>query len=237
MYIKHIYHTLTHTLLHKIHEVLGSKLLACILGLPDYPEGILIFNLVCMRWALYTRGIVWCSKSLGHVSKTHTHMHNLESNVKTEENCQNHVTTKTRTKDLIDIHTLIHEKAAVLGLPVDLIKAISVFFLYLETAWRLMTIIFIYRNRKISFSCIPSDVFDISIFNLQSFEEARLAMLVVRPVMLVTDESCHRWYSNFQKDDIPSLRWHVSLNSPSSDFMKMWNGMWSCGHLKCCFEE
>ncbi|KAF3966674.1 hypothetical protein CMV_009243 [Castanea mollissima] len=56
-----------------------------------------------------------------------------------------------------------------------------------------------------------------------SFEEARLAMLVVRPVMLVTDESCHCWYSNFQKDDIPSLRWHVSLNSPSSDFMKMWN--------------
>ncbi|KAM3700986.1 hypothetical protein ACJW31_05G139100 [Castanea mollissima] len=48
-------------------------------------------------------------------------------------------------------------------------------------------------------------------------------MLVVRPVMLVTDESCHCWYSNFQKDDIPSLRWHVSLNSPSSDFMKMWN--------------
>lgn len=80
------YTNTTHTLLHKIHEVLGSKLLACILGLPDYPEGILIFNLVCMRWALYTRGIVWCSKSFGHVSKTHTHMHNLESNVKTEEN-------------------------------------------------------------------------------------------------------------------------------------------------------
>uniref|UniRef100_A0A2N9J765 AMP-dependent synthetase/ligase domain-containing protein n=1 Tax=Fagus sylvatica TaxID=28930 RepID=A0A2N9J765_FAGSY len=52
-----------------------------------------------------------------------------------------------------------------------------------------------------------------------SFEEAKLAMLVVRPVMLVTDESCQcRWYLNFQNDDIPSLRWHVSLNSHSSDF-------------------
>ena len=159
------YTNTTHTLLHKIHEVLGSKLLVCILGLPDYPKGILILNLVCMRWALCTRGMVWCSKSFGHVSKTHTHMHNLESNVKTEENYLNHVTTKTRTKYLIDIQTLIHEKAAVLGLPVDLIKAISV-FLYLETAWRLMTIIFIYRIRKVSFSCIPTDVFDISIFNL-----------------------------------------------------------------------
>ena len=37
--------------------------------------------------------------------------------------------------------------------------------------------------------------------------------------MLVADESCQcRWYSNFQNDDVPSLRWHVSLNPHSSDF-------------------
>ncbi|KAE7996058.1 hypothetical protein FH972_000807 [Carpinus fangiana] len=55
-----------------------------------------------------------------------------------------------------------------------------------------------------------------------SVEEARLAMLVVKPIMLVTDESCQRWYSKLQKNGIPSLRWHVSLNFPS-DFMKTWN--------------
>ncbi|XP_062161754.1 2-succinylbenzoate--CoA ligase, chloroplastic/peroxisomal [Alnus glutinosa] len=56
-----------------------------------------------------------------------------------------------------------------------------------------------------------------------SVEEARLAMLVVKPIMLVTDESCQRWYSILQNTDVPSLRWHVSLNFPSSDFMKTWN--------------
>ncbi|XP_027339571.1 2-succinylbenzoate--CoA ligase, chloroplastic/peroxisomal isoform X2 [Abrus precatorius] len=55
-----------------------------------------------------------------------------------------------------------------------------------------------------------------------SFEEARLAMEAVRPVMFVTDESCYTWYSKLHQNDIPSLKWHVLLDSPSSDFT-MWN--------------
>ncbi|KAJ1420900.1 AMP-dependent synthetase/ligase [Sesbania bispinosa] len=56
-----------------------------------------------------------------------------------------------------------------------------------------------------------------------SFEEAKLAMTAVRPVMLVIDESCYEWYLKLQQNDIPSLRWHVLLDSPSSDFTKKWN--------------
>ncbi|KAK7246147.1 hypothetical protein RIF29_41007 [Crotalaria pallida] len=56
-----------------------------------------------------------------------------------------------------------------------------------------------------------------------SFEEARLAMISVRPVMLVLDESCNTWYLELMKNDIPSLRWHVLLDSPSLDFTKKWN--------------
>lgn len=50
-------------------------------------------------------------------------------------------------------------------------------------------------------------------------------MLLVRPVILVTDESCQSWYSNLQNNDITSLRWHVSFTSPSSDCMKTWKGI------------
>ncbi|KAI4299709.1 hypothetical protein L6164_033141 [Bauhinia variegata] len=57
-----------------------------------------------------------------------------------------------------------------------------------------------------------------------SFEEAKLAMTAVRPAMLVTDESCYMWYLNLQKNDIPTLRWHVLLGSPSSEFIK-WNAL------------
>ncbi|KAM7270099.1 hypothetical protein ACFE04_029313 [Oxalis oulophora] len=56
-----------------------------------------------------------------------------------------------------------------------------------------------------------------------SFNEARLAMLSIRPVMLVTDESCSYWSSELQSNDVPSLRWHVSLDSPSSDFVSLFN--------------
>ncbi|CAK8531127.1 unnamed protein product [Lathyrus sativus] len=56
-----------------------------------------------------------------------------------------------------------------------------------------------------------------------SFEEARFAMAVVKPVMLVIDESCYLWYFKFQQIDIPSLKWRVLLDSPSSDFTKKWN--------------
>ncbi|KAM7530402.1 hypothetical protein LguiB_033812 [Lonicera macranthoides] len=45
-----------------------------------------------------------------------------------------------------------------------------------------------------------------------SLEEARLAMEVVRPVMLVTDTNYNYWHSKFQADSIPYLRWHVFMN-------------------------
>ncbi|KAJ4702962.1 2-succinylbenzoate--CoA ligase [Melia azedarach] len=56
-----------------------------------------------------------------------------------------------------------------------------------------------------------------------SFEEASMAMTTIRPVMLVTDESCHSWNSELQGNAIPSLRWHVTLGSPSFVFMNTWN--------------
>ncbi|KAL1358870.1 hypothetical protein AAHE18_04G064600 [Arachis hypogaea] len=58
-----------------------------------------------------------------------------------------------------------------------------------------------------------------------SFEEAKFAMTVVKPVMLVTDESSQTWYSKLLKTDVPSLRWHALLDSTSSDLAKEWNGI------------
>ncbi|KAL2997127.1 hypothetical protein AAZX31_09G024200 [Glycine max] len=55
-----------------------------------------------------------------------------------------------------------------------------------------------------------------------SFEEARLAINAVNPLMLVTDESSYARYSKLQQNDVPSLKWHILLDSPSSDFTK-WN--------------
>ncbi|CAJ1962960.1 unnamed protein product [Sphenostylis stenocarpa] len=56
-----------------------------------------------------------------------------------------------------------------------------------------------------------------------SFEEARLALAAVKPVLLVTDNSSYTWYSTkLQKNDIPSLKWHILLDSPSFDFTE-WN--------------
>ncbi|KAK8584629.1 hypothetical protein V6N13_138584 [Hibiscus sabdariffa] len=57
----------------------------------------------------------------------------------------------------------------------------------------------------------------------QSFEEARMAMVTIRPKLLVTDESCYHWHCAPQGDAIPSLRWHVSLSSPSSDVINKCN--------------
>ncbi|PQQ21229.1 2-succinylbenzoate--CoA ligase chloroplastic/peroxisomal [Prunus yedoensis var. nudiflora] len=65
-----------------------------------------------------------------------------------------------------------------------------------------------------------------------SYEEAVLAMEVVRPVMLVTDESCIPWYSKLQLHHIPSLRWHVSLDSPSSDFLRTSSNVLSTETIK-----
>ncbi|XP_014518787.1 2-succinylbenzoate--CoA ligase, chloroplastic/peroxisomal isoform X1 [Vigna radiata var. radiata] len=55
-----------------------------------------------------------------------------------------------------------------------------------------------------------------------SFEETRLALAAVKPVLLVTDESSATWYSKLQQNDIPSLKWHILLDSASLDFTK-WN--------------
>uniref|UniRef100_A0A5B6YT33 Uncharacterized protein n=1 Tax=Davidia involucrata TaxID=16924 RepID=A0A5B6YT33_DAVIN len=49
---------------------------------------------------------------------------------------------------------------------------------------------------------------------MQSLEEARLAMELVRPMLLVTDTSSNYWQSEFQIDSVPSLRWHVFMNCP-----------------------
>lgn len=63
---------------------------------------------------------------------------------------------------------------------------------------------------------------------LKSFEDARFAMALVKPVMLVIDESCYSWYFKFRQFDIQSLKWRVLLDSPSSDFAKTWNGRNIC---------
>ncbi|KAL9382892.1 hypothetical protein Peur_023215 [Populus x canadensis] len=56
-----------------------------------------------------------------------------------------------------------------------------------------------------------------------SFEEAKSAMLMVRPVMLVTDESCKHWYQELQSNALPSVKWHVFSGSLSSGFEKTSN--------------
>ncbi|KAF9673164.1 hypothetical protein SADUNF_Sadunf11G0120100 [Salix dunnii] len=56
-----------------------------------------------------------------------------------------------------------------------------------------------------------------------SFEEAKSAMLMVRPVMLVTDESCKHWYQELQNNALPSVKWHVFSGFPSSGFVKTSN--------------
>ena len=50
---------------------------------------------------------------------------------------------------------------------------------------------------------------------MQSFEEARFAMEMVKPVMLITDSSCGYWYPKLENDHLPSLRWHVFMDSLS----------------------
>ncbi|KAL0310505.1 UNVERIFIED_CONTAM: 2-succinylbenzoate--CoA ligase, chloroplastic/peroxisomal [Sesamum angustifolium] len=48
----------------------------------------------------------------------------------------------------------------------------------------------------------------------QSLEEAKSAMEVAQPVLLVTDSSRGFWHSKFQIDSVPSLRWHVLMDTP-----------------------
>lgn len=47
-----------------------------------------------------------------------------------------------------------------------------------------------------------------------SLEEAKSAMEVAQPVMLVTDSSSGYWHSKFKIDSVPSLRWHVQMDVP-----------------------
>lgn len=50
--------------------------------------------------------------------------------------------------------------------------------------------------------------------NLQSLEEAKSAMEVAQPVLLVTDSSRGYWHSKLKIDSVPSLRWHVLMDVP-----------------------
>ncbi|KAJ0237823.1 2-succinylbenzoate--CoA ligase [Hirschfeldia incana] len=51
-----------------------------------------------------------------------------------------------------------------------------------------------------------------------SLKEAKLAMQLVEPVLLVTDKTCVSWCINVQNIDIPSLKWRVLMESTSTDF-------------------
>ncbi|XP_047969870.1 2-succinylbenzoate--CoA ligase, chloroplastic/peroxisomal [Salvia hispanica] len=51
-----------------------------------------------------------------------------------------------------------------------------------------------------------------------SMEEAKSAMEVAQPVMLVTDSSSGFWHSKFNIDSVPSLRWHVQMDAPLNVF-------------------
>ncbi|XP_031405872.1 2-succinylbenzoate--CoA ligase, chloroplastic/peroxisomal isoform X2 [Punica granatum] len=52
----------------------------------------------------------------------------------------------------------------------------------------------------------------------QSLPEAKFAMLLVQPVLLVTDESCSGWYPELHSSTIPSLKWRILLSSLPSKF-------------------
>ncbi|KAG8365667.1 hypothetical protein BUALT_Bualt18G0130200 [Buddleja alternifolia] len=47
-----------------------------------------------------------------------------------------------------------------------------------------------------------------------SLEEAKSAMEVAQPVLLVTDSSHGYWHSKFRIDIVPSLQWHVLMDAP-----------------------
>lgn len=47
-------------------------------------------------------------------------------------------------------------------------------------------------------------------------KEAKLAMQLVEPVLLVTDETCVSWCIDVQNTDIPSLKWRVLMEESTS---------------------
>ncbi|KAK6932059.1 AMP-binding enzyme, C-terminal domain [Dillenia turbinata] len=52
-----------------------------------------------------------------------------------------------------------------------------------------------------------------------SFLEAKLAIELVSPVLLVTDDSCSSWYLDLQSHSVASIKWHVFMDSPPSNLI------------------
>lgn len=101
---------------------------------------------------------------------------------------------------------------------------VVIFFTNLSNDFLCAEVIWHHNNHLACYSTSDS-----SLINFQSFKEASRAMTSIRPVMLVTDESSDSWYSELQHNAIPSLRWHVSLGSSSSDFVNKRDSMqFSC---------
>ncbi|VVA99213.1 unnamed protein product [Arabis nemorensis] len=50
-----------------------------------------------------------------------------------------------------------------------------------------------------------------------SLKEAKMAMLLVEPVLLVTDETCASWCIDVRNGDVPSLKWRVLMESTSTE--------------------
>lgn len=65
-----------------------------------------------------------------------------------------------------------------------------------------------------------------------SLKEAKMAMLLVEPVLLVTDETCVSWCIDVQNGDIPSLKWRVLMESTSTDFANELNQFLTTEMLK-----
>ncbi|CAN1170461.1 2-succinylbenzoate--CoA ligase, chloroplastic/peroxisomal [Linum perenne] len=58
-----------------------------------------------------------------------------------------------------------------------------------------------------------------------SFQEAKSAMLAVRPVMLVSDASCSHWYSELRDEAFPFLMWKVFIDSTFPRSIKLSNAL------------
>ncbi|KAL1205060.1 2-succinylbenzoate--CoA ligase, chloroplastic/peroxisomal [Cardamine amara subsp. amara] len=66
-----------------------------------------------------------------------------------------------------------------------------------------------------------------------SLKEAKMAMLLVEPVLLVTDETCVSWCIDVQNNgDIPSLKWCVLMESTSTEFANEHNQFLTTEMLK-----
>ncbi|CAN6882209.1 hypothetical protein Bca4012_072137 [Brassica carinata] len=65
-----------------------------------------------------------------------------------------------------------------------------------------------------------------------SLKEAKMAMQLVEPVLLVTDEACVSWFIGVQNIDVPSLKWRVLMESTSTDFASEHNQFLTTEMLK-----